>query len=102
MNAANTLRRRLDSMLEVEPHPGGFTAQLRVSADLEVFPDHFPGSPILPGMCLIQSVLLAAARAQKTSPLTLTTLKNAKFTGPVLPGAQVTIEAQVARGGATG
>lgn len=93
----NQVRNQLKSMISVESCEGGFTATLRVDPAFVLFPDHFPSNPILPGICLIQSVLLAGAICQGVLDLRLCTLKNAKFTAPVLPGDLVLIDAQVSR-----
>lgn len=91
----NSIRRQIKSMLEVEPRDGGFRATLAVAADLSIFPDHFPDAPILPGMCLVQAVLLAGAMAQNLPDLRLVLLKNAKLVGPIFPGEQVAIDADL-------
>jgi len=89
----NSIRRQMKSMLSVEPRAGGFRAVLNVAADLSILPDHFAGAPILPAVCLIQAILLAAASACGDADLRLTTLKNAKLVGPIFPGDQVIIDA---------
>jgi 3-hydroxymyristoyl/3-hydroxydecanoyl-(acyl carrier protein) dehydratase len=94
----NTIRRQLRSMLRVEAVEGGFTAVFDVGADLAIFPDHFRGSPILPGVCMVQAVLLAAAEARNEPELKMSVLKNAKMTRPVRPGDQVRINGQFTPG----
>ena len=90
----NRVRNQLKSMLRVEPCEGGFSATLKVDPDFVLFPDHFQSNPILPGICLIQSVLLAGAIRLGVSDLRLCSLKNVKFTAPVLPADLVLIDAQ--------
>ncbi len=87
-----SLREQIRSMVRVEPREGGFRAVLTVDPSLSVLPDHFPGQPILPGMCMVQAVLVAAAAARGVRDLRLTLLKNAKFMHPVVPGDQVVID----------
>jgi 3-hydroxymyristoyl/3-hydroxydecanoyl-(acyl carrier protein) dehydratase len=89
----NSIRAQIKSMLKVEPRAGGFRATLSVAKDLSILPDHFPGAPILPGMCLVQAVLLAAAMIAGVDDLRLVVLKNAKLVGPIFPGEQVIIDA---------
>ncbi len=91
----NPIRQQLLSMLTVEPRDGGFRATLRLSADFSLLPDHFPGSPILPGLCMVQATLLAAAVRQEVIDLRLITLKNAKLMSPVQPGDAVEIDGSV-------
>jgi 3-hydroxyacyl-[acyl-carrier-protein] dehydratase len=89
----NPIRAQIRSMLQVEPKPGGFRALLTVRHDLSLFPDHFPNNPILPGLCMLQAVLLAAAISRGLPDLRLQSLKNAKLMQPIAPGDEVTIEA---------
>jgi 3-hydroxymyristoyl/3-hydroxydecanoyl-(acyl carrier protein) dehydratase len=91
----NALRRQIRSMLQVEPREGGFTAAFKVGADLAILCDHFRDAPILPGVCMVQAVLLAAANALGLPDLTMRVLKNAKITRPVRPGDQVQISGEM-------
>ncbi|HWE04098.1 MAG TPA: hypothetical protein VG326_16955 [Tepidisphaeraceae bacterium] len=93
----NPIREQIRSMLKVERRAGGFRAAFHVRADLEILPDHFPDGMILPGVCMIQAVLLAAAEAQGFD-LKLRMLKNAKMMAPILPGDEIMIEADVSAG----
>jgi 3-hydroxymyristoyl/3-hydroxydecanoyl-(acyl carrier protein) dehydratase len=90
-----SLREQIRSMVRVEAREGGFRAELTVDPKLSVLPDHFPGQPILPGMCMVQAVLAAAAAARGVRDFRLTLLKNAKFMHPVLPGDQVVLEGRL-------
>lgn len=94
----NSIRGQMKSMLSVEPRAGGFRAVLNVARDLSILPDHFAGAPILPAVCLIQAILLAAASAHGYAELRLTALKNAKLVGPIFPGDQVIIDADTTLG----
>jgi 3-hydroxymyristoyl/3-hydroxydecanoyl-(acyl carrier protein) dehydratase len=91
----NTVRRQIQSMLQVEPRPGGFRAVLTVDKDLVLLPGHFADHPILPGICMMQAVLLAAAQTLGLPDMNLHTLKNAKLMLPVRPGERVTIDADL-------
>ena len=82
-------------MLRVEPRDGGFRAVFSVGADLMVLPDHFPGNPILPGICMVQAILVAGTMVKGAADLKLARLKNAKMMQPVQPGDEVVIEADV-------
>src|SRR5580692_12796125 len=84
--AMNALRREIREMLKVEPREGGFGAVLVVDGKLSVFPDHFPDQAILPGICLVHSVLLAGAQSQGLEELRIRLLKNLKFMQAVRPG----------------
>jgi len=92
----NSVRSQIKSMLKVEPRAGGFRASFKISPDLSIFPDHFSYSQILPGVCLIQAVLLSGAMSQGMDDLRLVAVKNAKLLQPILPGEEVLIDADVA------
>jgi 3-hydroxymyristoyl/3-hydroxydecanoyl-(acyl carrier protein) dehydratase len=91
----NALRTEIREMLKVEPREGGFGAILVVDGKLSVFPDHFPDQAILPGICLVHSVLLAGAQSQGLEELRIRLLKNLKFMQAVRPGQSVAIDGQM-------
>ncbi|MGD0541808.1 MAG: hypothetical protein ABSB33_09855 [Tepidisphaeraceae bacterium] len=91
----NPVRKQIRSMLRVEERDGGFRAWFDVEASLIVLGDHFPNRPILPGICMIQAVLLAGAVRQGVGDLRVLRLKNAKWLQPVEPGQQVVIDAEM-------
>jgi len=89
------IRTQLQSMLRTEPRDGGFTATLTVDPSLSILPDHFAEKPILPGLCMVQAVLLAASTAHHSSSLRLRKLKTAKWLMPVYPGHTVEIDGDI-------
>ena len=91
----NPLRSDIRKLLRVQPREGGFAATLRVDANLRVLPDHFPGQPILPGICMVQAVLIGGAQRRGVAEMRLRHLKNMKLTQPVRPGETLTIEAEM-------
>jgi 3-hydroxymyristoyl/3-hydroxydecanoyl-(acyl carrier protein) dehydratase len=91
----NQLRKEISEMLQIDARDGGFTATLNVDAALSVLPDHFRDQPILPGICLVQAVLLAAAQRQGVEELRIRTLKNMKLMQPIRPGDRVNIDADI-------
>lgn len=52
------------------------------------FQGHFPGRPVLPGVCLVLAALLQAEGASRT-PLVLREVVSAKFYAPVEPEVTV-------------
>jgi 3-hydroxymyristoyl/3-hydroxydecanoyl-(acyl carrier protein) dehydratase len=92
------LRREIGRMVRIENRPGGFGAVLDVDPRLSVFPDHFRAGPILPGICLVQAVLVAGAARQGVEEMRIKTLKTLKLTQPVRPGQRVQIEAEMTPG----
>jgi len=93
----NSVRLQICSMLTPQPAPTGFRALLKVDPGFMLFPDHFPGQPVLPGICLVQAVLLAGETWLGGAALRLETLKSAKFLGIVQPGDEVVIEGSATR-----
>jgi 3-hydroxyacyl-[acyl-carrier-protein] dehydratase len=91
----NTIREQIRSMLRVEERDGGFRALFDVDSGLSVLPDHFPNRPILPGICMIQAVVLACAVRLQVGDLRVRMLKNAKWLQPIEPGQQVVIDADM-------
>ncbi len=88
----NPVRLQIRSMLTSQPSPTGFRVLFKVDPDFMLFPDHFPGQPVLPGICLVQAVLLAGEAWLGGVALRLVTLKRAKFLGIVQPGDEIVIE----------
>lgn len=54
------------------------------------FAGHFPGAPVLPGMCHVDLALRAASQALG-SPLELVAVERARFTTKALPGEELRI-----------
>ena len=89
----NPPRNEIRSALKATRREGGFVATLDVNEKLSILPDHFPGQPILPGICLVQAVLLAALESGGKE-LHVVRLKNLKLMQPIQPGQQVRIEGE--------
>ena len=95
----NALREQIRSLLTVEARGQGYRAWFRVDAGLSFFPDHFPEYPLVPGICLMQAVVIAAAIRQGAGEFHIRSMKNAKMMQPVLPGDQIVIDGEMtARG----
>jgi 3-hydroxymyristoyl/3-hydroxydecanoyl-(acyl carrier protein) dehydratase len=70
-----------------------------VPLDHPVFAGHFPGTPILPGVMLLDTVLHAIA-ASAGIALDTCELGSVKFLSPANPGDELVIQHAVAAGGA--
>jgi 3-hydroxyacyl-[acyl-carrier-protein] dehydratase len=72
--------------------PGGgpdhFAVSLLLPVDFAGFEGHFPGEPVLPGVCVVQAVLVACAERFGRN-VQLRRLDSAKFTSPVRPGERL-------------
>ena len=70
------------------------TASLCFPADFSGFQGHFPQHPILPGMCLVETVLVLLARL-KGLPVSMIELRMAKFFTAVLPDQDLAVDCRV-------
>ncbi|MBO4268420.1 MAG: hypothetical protein J5869_03510 [Bacteroidaceae bacterium] len=58
---------------------------VRLNPEHFIFNAHFPGHPVTPGVCLMQMVAELAGEAEGCS-LYVRSVRNAKYTGVVVPG----------------
>lgn len=75
-----------------EPDSQTSRTRVTVSADEPVFPGHYPGFPIFPGVCEVEYVHLSALLTAPGGPVELVALDSARFTGPVHPGDRIDID----------
>lgn len=68
----------------IQDTEGGFETVLRTNPEHPIYKAHFPGSPITPGVCIIQAAgeLLEKKLNRK---LYLKTVKNVKFLSVIIP-----------------
>lgn len=69
-----------------------------VPRDHPAFDGHFPGSPILPGVVLLDIALLAIADAGNIE-LSCCEISSVKFLSPALPGDELVIQHAIAVNG---
>lgn len=87
-------------ILAAEERPDGLpprvTAAVHIAADEPAFEGHYPGFPILPGVCLIEcahrTAMAALPPAPAAGPARLDAVEAARFLDPVFPGETVTVE----------
>jgi 3-hydroxyacyl-[acyl-carrier-protein] dehydratase len=70
------------------------TLSLSIAPDHPTFAGHFPGQPLLPGVCLLAEVLEAALGHPELAQQLGAALRISavKFLAPVRPGAQLTLQ----------
>jgi len=90
----------VDRVLEIEPGKR-IVALKNVTFNEPFFPGHFPGHPIMPGVMIIEALAQAAAILTFKSTEKLdgrlvyfVGIDDARFKSPVVPGDQLTLEAQ--------
>ena len=95
----------VDRILELEKGRSIRTLK-NVSMSEDIFEDHFPGFPVLPGALILESfeeastLLIEATEDYAVLP-TLRAFRNAKFRRFVRPGTQLLVEAQLTKPGET-
>jgi 3-hydroxyacyl-[acyl-carrier-protein] dehydratase len=66
-----------------------------VPADHPALPGHFPGTPVVPGVVVLDNVLKAGESWQQRA-LSVRGLKQVKFHSPLLPGEQADVALEMA------
>lgn len=79
---------------QVTADKGAITATLCFGKDFIGFQGHFPQNPILPGVCLLESVLVLVKRLMGNS-VHMTELVVSKFFAVVLPGQNLFIDCKL-------
>jgi len=74
------------------------TVHWTVPVDHPAFAGHFPGTPIVPGVLLLDRAVQVITEATGQAPDALT-IRSVKFLSPVGPGETVVIEHRVAANG---
>jgi len=77
-------------VLGVSRVPGGVELALRIPADLDYFPEHFPRFPMLPGVVQLDWVI-GFGREHLGVTGEFRGIANLKFQHPLLPRAAVTL-----------
>ena len=70
------------------------TAHFCLSGEFVGFQGHFPGRPVLPGVCMLAAALVAVQDALGVT-VHMEKVSSAKFFSPVLPDDKVRMEIQV-------
>lgn len=80
---------------------GPIHTTVAVDPDLPVLAGHYPGFPILPGVCLIECAhrsIVTVARYARTT-LELQEIERTRFLSPVFPGDELRSEIHLTRDG---
>ena len=95
----------VDRILELEE--GKRVVGLKnVTVNEPFFPGHFPHSPVMPGVLIIEAMAQAAAvlafKTEGTTPdpdamVYFASVDNVRFKRPVVPGDQLILEAEIVR-----
>lgn len=72
------------SILNYEPSPGSVKARISINKDHKILEGHFPGLPIVPGVCMMQIIREIMEVVTKRS-MSLTAADNMKFLSVINP-----------------
>ncbi len=74
-----------------EADNGRFSARFRFPASFTGFQGHFPDNPTLPGLCILQAVLVASETPRDTRAV-LRKIVSAKFYAAIAPDSDLALE----------
>jgi 3-hydroxyacyl-[acyl-carrier-protein] dehydratase len=94
--------------LDAKDAIGGLvTAHFYADPKMDIFNGHFPGKPVLPGVIQLEMMAQASSFVmaffiedpfnESTLDVALTTINDAKFRKPVLPGMKLEIKSKITR-----
>lgn len=81
-------------ILKEEPAEGAVRALLSIDKDHAILKGHFPGQPVVPGVCMMQIVKELVERQTKRT-LRLAEAENMKFLSVIDPRQHQEVEASV-------
>lgn len=81
-------------ILKEEPAAGAVKALLSIDKDHAILKGHFPGQPVVPGVCMMQ-IIKELVERQTQRNLRLAGAENMKFLSVLDPGHHQEIEASV-------
>ncbi len=74
----------LYSVISIEKTATGILAKVHLNKDNEIFKGHFPGNPVMPGVCMIQIIKELTEEATEKN-LFLSVSSNIKFMAIINP-----------------
>ena len=72
------------TILQKETAPGALKAKVAVNAKHRILEGHFPGLPVVPGVCMLQ-IVRELMEVNTSKELSITTADNMKFLSVINP-----------------
>lgn len=91
------LKGNLYDITYLRPEDGKAVAGIHLRGDCAIFEGHFPGMPVTPGVCLVQTAKELAEQIEGHR-LHLSEAKDIKFVSPVTPGRTPDIRYELVQG----
>ena len=86
-----TLLNDFFSILQQEPSGNSLKAKIAINEHHKIFEGHFPGMPVVPGVCMVQ-IILEIMEAVAERPALLTEADTIKFLAVMNPKANKEID----------
>ncbi len=84
----------MKDLYEITGSTGEGVFEVRLNPDHDIFRGHFPGNPVLPGICSLMIVRECASRMAGL-PLTYACVGESKFLSAITPEAELSIALKV-------
>ena len=83
------------TMAQFEPAPGAIKAKISINKDHSILEGHFPGLPIVPGVCMMQ-IIREIMEVMSGKELELTAADSMKFLSVINPNQNSEVEVDIA------
>jgi 3-hydroxyacyl-[acyl-carrier-protein] dehydratase len=82
------------TMAQFEPVPGAIRAKISINKDHSILEGHFPGLPIVPGVCMMQ-IIREIMEVMSGKDLKLTAADSMKFLSVINPAQNSEVEVAI-------
>lgn len=82
------------TLLHHEPSPGSVKAKISINKNHKILEGHFPGLPIVPGVCMMQ-IIREIMEVTTNKSLSLTGADNMKFLSVINPDQNTEVEVAI-------
>lgn len=82
------------TLLHHEPSPGSVKAKISINRNHKILEGHFPGLPIVPGVCMMQ-IIREVMEVTTSKALSLTGADNMKFLSVINPDQNKEVDVAV-------